>query len=237
MEFASVDAPLRSLLVTSSSGSEGKTTTACNLAVVFAQAGQRVLLVDADLRRPGVHVMFDLANTTGLTTLLRESPAAIDSVAQDTEEPHLRVITTGPLPPNPAELLGSMRMRAVMASLLERADLVVFDSPPMYSLADAAVLSSLVDGTLVVVAAGQSRRRSIRMTMETLQRAGANVLGVVLNRVSAKSEHGYDQLLRQPRSSGRCGPAERRHVFGPLDLVTCPDADCSGDGPFPRRPS
>jgi non-specific protein-tyrosine kinase len=191
VEFASVDAPVRSLLVTSSVGGEGKTTTACNLAVVFAQAGRRVLLVDADLRRPGVHTMFDLANATGLTTLLRESPTVIDSVAQDTEVPNLRVITTGPLPPNPAELLGSMRMRSLMAGLLKRADLVVFDSPPVHALADAAVLSSLVDGTLVVIASGHSRRGSVRTTMETLQRAGANVLGVVLNRVAAKSEHGY----------------------------------------------
>ena len=192
VEFASVDAPVRSLLVTSSTRDEGKTTTSCNLAVVFAQTGKRVLLVDADLRRPGVDVMFDTPNVTGLTTLLRDSSASIDSVAQDTEEPNLRVITTGPLPPNPAELLGSMRMRTVMANLLESADLVVFDSPPMHSLADAAVLSSLVDGTLLVVAAGRSRRRWIRITMETLNRAGANVLGIVLNRVAAKSGLGYD---------------------------------------------
>ncbi len=191
VEFASVDAPVRSLLVTSSTRAEGKTTTSCNLAVVFAQAGKRVLLVDADLRRPGVHVMFNTANETGLTTLLRESSTSIDSVAQETEDPNLRVITTGPLPPNPAELLGSMRMRSVVASLLASADIVIFDSPPVHSLADAAVLSSLVDGTLVVVSAGRSRRRWIQITMQTLLRAGANVLGVVLNRVPAKSELGY----------------------------------------------
>jgi tyrosine-protein kinase len=191
VEFASVDAPVRSLLVTSSTRAEGKTTTSCNLAVVFAQAGKRVLLVDADLRRPGVHVMFNTPNDTGLTTLLRETSASVDDIAQDTEEPNLRVLTTGPLPPNPAELLGSMRMRTVVASLLKSADLVVFDSPPVHSLADAAVLSSLVDGTLVVVSSGRSRRRWIKITMETLNRAGANVLGVVLNRVPAKSELGY----------------------------------------------
>lgn len=192
VEFASVDAPLRSLLVTSPTQGDGKTTTACNLAVAFAQAGKRVLLVDADLRRPGVHAMFDLTNATGLTTLLRDAPISVDSVAQDTEQAGLRVITTGPLPPNPAELLGSMRMRVVMAGLLDQADLVVFDSPPVNALADAAVLSSLVDGTLVVIAPGRSRRRPLKMTMETLQRAGANLLGVVLDGVPAKSGLAYD---------------------------------------------
>ncbi len=111
IEFASVDAPIRTLLVTSSIPGEGKTITAANLAIVFAQAGRRVLLVDADLRKPGVHVVFDLPNAHGLTTLLRSDEVSLDAIAQATEQDNLRVLTTGPLPPNPAELLGSQRMR------------------------------------------------------------------------------------------------------------------------------
>ena len=114
IEFSSVDTPIRTLLVTSSTADEGKTVTAANLAVVFAQAGKRVLLVDADLRKPGVHRLFDLSNTHGLTTLLRNDSASLDAIAQPTEQDNLRVLTTGPLPANPAELAGSQRMRTVI---------------------------------------------------------------------------------------------------------------------------
>ena len=107
VEFASVDLPLQTLLVTSASPKEGKTVTASNLAVVFAQAGRNVLLVDADLRRPGVDSLFKLTNTTGLTTMIWAMPLPFDLVAQETEQPGLRVVTTGPIPPNPSELLGS----------------------------------------------------------------------------------------------------------------------------------
>ena len=118
LEFASVDEPVRTLLVTSSIPSEGKTTTSGNLAVAFAQAGRRVILVDADMRKPGLHKLFDLPNASGLTSLLRTDDVGIDDVAQGTEEERLRVITTGPLPPNPAELLGSRRMQAVLERLV-----------------------------------------------------------------------------------------------------------------------
>jgi capsular exopolysaccharide synthesis family protein len=192
LEFASVDSPIGTLLVTSAMPGEGKTVTAANLAIVFAQAGRRVLLVDADLRKPGVHTPFNIVNGRGLTTMLRGVDTDVASLAHLTEEDNLRVLTAGPLPPNPAELLGSQRMRAVMDLLKADADLVIFDSPPLEAVTDSAILSSLVDGTLLVVDTARSRRRAVRLAREALERAGANVLGAVLNRVPAPSGVGYD---------------------------------------------
>ena len=191
VEFASVDARIQTLLVTSSMPGEGKTVTAANLAVVFAQAGQRVLMVDADLRQPGVHRVFDLPNAHGLTTLLRRDDVSLDVVLQKTEQDNLRVLTTGPLPPNPAELLGSHRMREITDRLKAEADLVIFDSPPLQAVTDSAILSAFLDGTLLVVDAGRSRRRAVRLAREALERADATVIGAVLNRipVGARSDH------------------------------------------------
>jgi non-specific protein-tyrosine kinase len=191
IEFASVDVPLRTLLVTSAAPGEGKTVTASNLAVVFAQSGRTVLLVDADLRKPNVHTMFRLPNDQGLTTLLRDPTVSLDSVAQQTEQEGLRVLTTGPLPPNPAELLGSKRMQAVLGFLKQSAGLIIVDSPPLQAVADAALLSSTLDGTLLVIDAARSRRRVVRVARETLTRAGANVLGAVLNRASSAAHLSY----------------------------------------------
>ena len=190
IEFSSVDTPIRTLLVTSSTADEGKTVTAANLAVVFAQAGKRVLLVDADLRKPGVHRLFDLSNTHGLTTLLRNDSASLDAIAQPTEQDNLRVLTTGPLPANPAELAGSQRMRTVIDQLKSETDLVILDSPPLRSMSDAAIIGSFVDGTLFVIDAQRSRRRYVRMARESLAKTGANVLGVVLNRVPMRRADG-----------------------------------------------
>jgi len=177
--------------VTSSLPGEGKTITASNLAVVFAQAGRRVLLVDADLRKPGVHVVFDLPNAHGLTTLLRSDEVSLDALAHQSEQTNLRILTTGPLPPNPAELMGSQRMRTVLDGLKTGEDLVIFDSPPVQAVTDSAILSSFLDGTLFVIDAGHSRRRAVRVGREALAKAGANVLGAVLNRIPARSHSGY----------------------------------------------
>ena len=130
VEFASVDAPIRTLLVTSSAPNEGKTVTAANLAVAFAQAGRPTILVDADLRKPAVHVIFKVPNQHGLTTMLRADAATVDTTAHATDQANLRIITTGPLPPNPAELLGSQRMRAIVERLRSEAELIIFDAPP-----------------------------------------------------------------------------------------------------------
>ena len=196
IEFASVDAPIRTLIVTSSIPGEGKTVTAANLAVVFAQAGRRVLLVDADLRKPGIHVVFDLPNSIGLTSLLRSDDARLDAIAQPTEQDNLRVLTTGPLPPNPAELLGSQRMRTVLRQLQADEDLVIFDSPPLQAVTDSAILSSFLDGTLLVIDAEHSRQRTVRLGRETLAKAGANVLGAVLNRLVCSAHRSAPQASR-----------------------------------------
>ncbi len=191
VEFASVDAPLRTILVTSSVPGEGKTTTAANLAVAFAQSGRNTLLLDADLRKPGIHRIFDLPNAHGLTSLLRAEDAAIESLSHATEQEHLRVMTTGPLPPNPAELLGSQRMRAVLERLAGEFDLVVIDSPPLQAVTDAAILATLADGTLFVVDAGHTRRGAVQQGRAALDRVDAHVLGVVLNRLSERLQSEY----------------------------------------------
>lgn len=202
VEFSSIDAPVRTLLVTSALPREGKTVTAANLAVVFAQAGRRVILVDADLRQPGVHRIFDIPNDRGLTTLLRSDDVPLDAVVRGTEQAMLRLLPTGPLPPNPAELLGSQRMRAVVDRLVAAADLVIFDAPPLQAVTDASIMSSFVDGTLLVVDAQRSHRRAVRLGSESLARAGANVLGVVLNRVAAADRATYGEYYRSEEAPG-----------------------------------
>lgn len=191
VDFASVDAPIRTLLVTSALPAEGKTVTAANLAVAFAQAGLRVLVADADFRRPGIHAIFDLPNTQGLTTLLRSDDASLEAIAYPTEQERLQVLTSGPLPPNPAELLGSVRMRTILDRLQAAHDLIIFDSPPLELVADSAILSSFMDGTLLVVDARHSHRGAVRKGQEALAKAGARVLGAVLNRLPERAHSDY----------------------------------------------
>ena len=191
IEFASVDAPARVILVTSAIPGEGKTTTAANLAAVFAQAGHDTLLVDADLRKPGVHKILPQPNAEGLTNLLRSDELTIRELAQSTEQEHLSVLTTGPLPPNPAELLRSARMHTVMERLAASAEFVIVDSPPLQAVTDAAILSALVDGTVMVIDAGRTRSGAVRNGRETLAKVGARVLGVTLNRMSESMSGDY----------------------------------------------
>jgi capsular exopolysaccharide synthesis family protein len=214
IEFASVDSPVNTLLVTSSRPHEGKTVTAANLAVAYAQADRRTILVDADLRKPGVHLMFGIPNEDGLTTMLRDEKITVAKIAHSTEQANLRIVTTGPLPPNPAELLGSQRMRRALDKLKADAEIVIFDTPPVQVVVDAVVMSSYLDATVLVVDVGRSRRGALRQAGEALARANANVLGVILNRVpgvSRASDHGYyhedvvdtktDKRPRAPKSS------------------------------------
>jgi capsular exopolysaccharide synthesis family protein len=220
IEFASIDAPVQTILVTSAAPGEGKTMTSSNLAVVFAQAGRRVLLVDADLRWPAVHKYFDAQNERGLTSLLRGDATDVDAVAQPTEQPNLRLLTTGPLPPNPAEQLGSHRMQSVLAMLRASADVIIFDSPPILAVADAAVLSAFLDGTLLVIDASHGHRRQVGNANLALARAGANMLGTVLNRVAAADSFHYAGHYGESDSqAGRFVPAGTSETGASRDMT------------------
>ncbi len=191
IQFSSLDTRLRSLLVTSPGPGEGKSTTLANLAVVMAEGGDRVLAVDCDLRRACLHTLFELDNTRGLTSLfLSKDPGALP--VQDTAIPNLQVLTSGPLPPNPSQLLGRPDIGRVLDILREAADVVLFDAPPVLAITDATLLAARVDGVLLVVDAGATRRDLARRARAQLERVNARLLGVVLNNVAVDAEvYGY----------------------------------------------
>jgi protein-tyrosine kinase len=184
LDFAGLDRKLQTLVITSAGVGEGKSTTLANLAVVTAQAGQKVILVDADLRRPSLHGIFGLANDSGLTTMMMEETALASPPLQDTGIEGLSLLASGPLPPNPAELMGSRRMEEVIAVLSQRASHVFFDTPPVVAVTDAAVLSTKVDGVLLVISAGKTRREYARSAVQRLQQINARLVGTVLTNVS-----------------------------------------------------
>lgn len=181
--FAAVDRRVQLVLVTSPLAGEGKTAVSANLAVAFAQDGRSTVLVDADLRRPEIHRLFGAPGSPGLTDLLRDANLRIDDILVPTEQPGLRLLPVGETAPNPAELLGSKRMKAILESLRSIADVVVLDSAPLGLVADPALLALHADGTIVVVQAGKTPMASLAEGVDTLRRAGVSPLGVVLNRV------------------------------------------------------
>jgi non-specific protein-tyrosine kinase len=183
LDFARPGETVRTILVSAPAPDAGASTALANLAVVSAQAGRRVVVVDCDLRRPAQHELFGLANDAGVTTALAGA-GAVEAVApQETGVDGLRVLTSGPVPPNPAELLSSVRMQALVERLAGEADTVLFDAPPVVAVTDAAVLAPRLDGVLLVLAAGRSRRDHAARARELLDKVGAQVLGVVLTGV------------------------------------------------------
>ena len=194
IEFTAVSrGEIKTLLVSSALPSEGKSTVNANLAIVYALQGKKVLLVDADLRRPTVAVSFGLnRNSTGLTNYLGDKYKIISDVVHHTAMDNLDVITSGPIPPNPAELLGSDRMTELVAQLNLQYDLVIFDVPPFLGVTDAQVLMSIVDGVAIVVNGGKTKKDALQRTNEILKIAEAPVLGFIYN----------DQSRRKKGSSG-----------------------------------
>ena len=189
IQFSSLDKPLHTLLATSTAPDEGKSTTLANLAVTMAQAEQRIILVDCDLRRPTLHTLFGLANEAGLTSMILAQEDA--PPLQETGVPGLSLLASGPLPPRPADILGSRRMEAEIARLRAEADIVLFDTPPVIAVTDAAVLATRVDGVLLVFQAGKTSRERARRAREILEKVKANIVGVVLNNAEVEQGYGY----------------------------------------------
>jgi len=192
LEFASVETPLKTLLVTSADPTSGKSTVAANLAVSIAQGDRRVALVDADLRRPALHKILRVPNRVGLSDLFRSQKPPPYSLRKWGDPPTL-IMTSGSLPPNPTELLGTRKMEQILADLEKVTDLIILDSPP-FIVSDPIVLSAKVDGVLLVIKPGSTRTEVAQSMLEQLQRAGARVVGVVLNPISLK-ERGYYNLM------------------------------------------
>lgn len=193
IRFCSLDRPVRTLLVTSPSSQEGKSIVLANLAAAMTSAGQRVIVVDADLRLPRLHQIFKIGGDIGLTDSLINSNSGGN--LQATKLEGLKVITSGKLPPNPVEVVGSARMQKLLKELETKADLVIIDSPPVLPVADAAILTSLVDGVILVLRAGQTRQRAAQQAVQSLRQADAQLVGIVLNEVSHNMD-GYNSYYR-----------------------------------------
>lgn len=190
IQFSVVDEEIQSIMVTSSGPMEGKSTTAANLAVVFAQQGKNVLLVDADLRKPTVHYTFGLTNSIGLTSVLTRQ-SELGQAVNVTDVEHLHVLTSGPIPPNPAELLSSRAMAQFFEIAKEEYDMIIFDTPPVNAVTDGQVLAHQCDGTLLVVSSGRTEIDTATKAKELLIAAKARILGVVLNNKKAKDTQYY----------------------------------------------
>ena len=187
IEFSSLDQPLRSLLVTSPAANADRATTLANLAVIMAEGGRKVILVDGDLRRPELHAIFGLENAPGLSELLREDGDLANPPLQDSGVDSLSLLTSGQLPQNPSVLLGADRMQQVIDALTGQADLVLLCAPPVIAVTDAALLASKVDGTLLVIRARGTQREHVQRAKELLDKVSARLVGAVLSNASLDS--------------------------------------------------
>jgi capsular exopolysaccharide synthesis family protein len=213
--FALTDLPARSFLVAATLGGEGKSSVAANLAVVTAHAGQMVILADTDLRKPVLADLFGLNPGIGLTNVL-VGDATVEEVLQETGVPGLMLLASGPLPPNPAELLDSARMTEVITELHKRADVVIFDSPPALLLSDGVILSSKVDRVLLAAESGRVTVDAFREVLRLMVHARASVLGVVLNKYRVPTAGYYDHYFTEPahRPGVREAPGETGGTSG-----------------------
>ena len=192
IKFSSLDKPLNTIMVTSAVPQEGKTTNTVNLALTIAESGEKVIIIDADLRVPLIHKVFNSDSNPGLTNVLVDNKKLSEVIKKADEiDSNLYYIPSGPIPPNPSELLGSEKMKAVIEELKEQADTLIFDSAPVIGFADSLVLANQVDGVVLILNAGMVTRDAAKQAKLLLEKAKAKILGVVLNKVDIKRESYY----------------------------------------------
>lgn len=190
IEFSSIDEPVRTIVITSPGPGEGKSLSTANLAIVYAQQGKRCLLVDADLRKPTVHYTFRLDNLQGLSNVLVQE-IDLNSVVSESGIENLDIISSGPIPPNPAELLGSNRMKQFVKEVRKFYDVILFDSPPVNVVTDAQILANIVDGSVLVIRSEHTEIEDAIRAKESLESAKGKILGTILNDLDKKSSQNY----------------------------------------------
>lgn len=190
IQFSSVDKTIKSIMLASAQSGEGKSTTASNLAIVLAQQENRVLLVDADLRKPSIHYAFKVSNIDGLTNVLTKE-VELDRAIRQTTIHNLSLLTSGPKPPNPSEILSSNSMEILMGRLKEMFDFVIYDTPPALAVTDSQVLASKCDGVILVVASGKTNKELAAKSLDVLKQARGHILGAVVNGVELSKKEYY----------------------------------------------
>ena len=190
IQFSSIDKELKTLMITSSGPGEGKSTTVANLAVVLAQQEKRVLLIDTDLRKPTVHYTFKVSNIYGVTSILTRQTTLRDTIVSS-KIPNVDVLPSGPIPPNPSELINSKSMNDLIEEASRMYDYVLFDTPPLLAVTDGQLLAHHVDGVILVVSSGKTEIESATKAKELLENANAKIIGAVLNEKAARKEKYY----------------------------------------------
>jgi len=215
IQFADIDKNKKVLVFTSPRQREGKSTVSCNLAYLVAESGKKILSVDCDMRKPRVHKIFGFSNLSGLTNILIGENELEDVVHSHPTQKNLHILTSGPIPPNPAELLGSNRMKNFIDSIRDKYEMIIIDSPPIGLVTDSAILSTIADGTILVLEAGETEIEIAIHAVEQLRKVNANILGTVLNRIPTSGNKYYsyayyqyeqyygDDVLPKKRKSGK----------------------------------
>lgn len=222
IQYSNVDAPMKSIVITSSGPMEGKTTTIVNLAVTFAQMGSRVLLVDSDLRKPKIHKVFGISNRNGLTNFLAEHDSYLKYIRL-CDVANLDIMTSGTIPPNPSELLMSNAMKNFINTVKKDYDLVLLDAPPIGNVTDAAVVSTFVDGTILVANSGKVKIDALKRAKELLDKVNANIIGIVLNKLDKKSKgnfYYYQYYYYGHNEDGKAKKSKKKRKSEILDELT-----------------